>query len=327
MPAEDETSPGTPDGGLDRASRRRLGRRRKTILTCLLAVLLIPLIGNVLASWAVAYADRGADRDPATAILRGAESRDLGPEGAPVAVLLIHGFAGATNNFGQLPELLAAEGFRVRAMRLPGHGTSPRNLRRTEPGELVDAVMHEVDALDARHDRVVVVGHSMGGALGTLAAAQGHVDGLVLAAPYFQITRRWYYILPPETWIQVGNPFIRWVYKGRLFLQVNRREAKEDIVTYAWLPTRAGLTSMEVARRANAWGVLGDVTCPVLMLHGRDDAVVCPEAARCAFDAMASHDKRAVWLDRSNHHVFWDHDRQEVMREVTGFVRHLAEAS
>jgi carboxylesterase len=300
---------------------RRLWRRLLILAFCLAAI----LCGcNTLAGVLVKRADARAPRDPETGILIGAEPRDLGLESADRAVLFVHGFAGAGNNFADLPERVAEQGWRVRGMRLPGHGTSPRDMETVTPDELVEAVLAETRSLRESHSKVVLVGHSMGGALSTIVEAQEPVDGLILGGAYFGVTYRWYYILKPEQWIRIGTPFMRWVYKGQLFLQVNKKEVKDDIVAYTWLPARSGLALSALGRRASSPAVLDNVTCPVLMLHAPGDIAASPECAQQAFDAMASQEKRLVWLERSNHHVFWDYDQKQLQEAVLEFLNNLS---
>lgn len=274
----------------------------------------------LLTNRMVTRADRNAARNPHTGILLGAEERDLGPVDARGAVLLVHGFLGAGNNFADLPERLAALGWRVRVMRLPGHGTSPRDFQRVTPDELLSAVREELGALQATYGKVIVVGHSMGGTLSTLAVAEDGADGLVLAAPFFGVTYRWYYILKPEIWTWITRPIMPWVYKGQCFTQVNRKEAKPEIVSYTWMPTRALSTLYELARRARSKEILNNITCPVLLIHAHGDVSASIKASRKSFDVMASTDKRAVWLKKSNHHIFWDYEREQVMKEIEKFI-------
>ena len=47
--------------------------------------------------------------------------------------------------------------------------------------------------------------------------------------------------------------------------------------------------------------------------------------ARQALEHMASDEKKFVLLERSNHHIFWDYDREQVYAEVLRFLeRHAA---
>jgi len=280
----------------------------------------------VLTDRLVTRADRRALRDPDTGILVGAEPRDLGPAGAEMGILLVHGFIGAGNNFNDLPERLAERGWRVRVMLLPGHGTSPRDFMEVGPDELLDAVLAELSALRANHSRVVLVGHSMGGSLCVLVAAQEDVDGIVLGAPYFGVTYRWYYILPAELWTKLASPFMRWVPKGRKLVQVNRKEVMDQIVSYRWTPLPGVMTLIELGRQAGDPAVLGRVRCPVLLIHSHGDNAASPKAAAEAFRNIGSTNKRAVWLETSNHVIYWDFEREQVAEEILRFVESIDKA-
>lgn len=264
----------------------------------------------------VAWSDARQPRNAQTGLLTGAEPRDLGPVDADCAVLLVHGFLGCGNNFAKLPDRLAEQGCRVRVMLLPGHGTSPKDLARVSGAELTGAVLDEIDRLRPKHKRLILVGHSMGGTLCTLAASQREVDGLILAAPYFGVTGHWYYGLKPETWATVTGPVMPWLYKGRGLIQVNRREARGDIVSYRWVPSSSVKVLMGLARQANRPELLGNVSCPVLLIHSRNDEAASPAAAESAFARMAAKEKKAVWLEKSNHILFWDFDAETAMQLV-----------
>jgi len=298
--------------------------KARRLLLCTAASVVVLCFGcRVLTNRLVTLETQRAPRDPETGILVGAEPRDLGPADADLAVLLVHGFVGAGNNFNDLPDRLAAHGWRVRVMLLPGHGTSPRDLEQTTADELLDAVLTEFETLHARHTRVALIGHSMGGTLCTLAAAQTHVDGLVLAAPYFGVTYRWYYLLPAETWSTLTSPMVRWVRKSKWLVQVNRKEVKDQIVSYTWTPARGTQTLIEMGRRAGNPEILDDVTCPVLLVQSHGDLAASPKASAKAFEQIGATNKRAVWLDRSNHILFWDFDRDRVAEEIIAFLTSL----
>ena len=299
-------------------------RHRKRVGLAVLGVLVACSAQALLSGMLADLWGRRAARDPETGVLVGAEARDLGPEDAACAALLVHGFLGAGNNFADLPEQLAAHGWRVRVMRLPGHGTTPRDLARTTAKELEHAVSAEARALREHHETVALIGHSMGGALCTLAAAEGEADAVVLAAPYFGVTHHWYYLLRPEQWVALTHHFVPWTYKGSAFVQVNRKEARKQILTYKWVPAQALVTLMAIGKKVRSPEVLASVQCPVLLIHSRADQAACPEAAARAFDAMPSARKRAVWLETSNHIIFWDLERQQVAEEILDFLGGLS---
>lgn len=305
--------------------RRWAWRLRKPLIAIALAAGVLAvynlIMGNLAARW-----DAAAPRNPETGILIGAEELDLGPEDSEAAVLLVHGFVGGSNNFWELPQRLADEGYRVRAMRLPGHGTTPADFAATPASEFPLAVLRELRALKTKHDRVYLVGHSMGGTLSVLAAAMEPVDGLVLAAPYFGVTYQWYYVLPPERWTKLTAPLVKWVYKSRPFIRVNREEAKDEILSYVWIPAEGSKTLVELGESANDPFVLEQIECPVLLLHGTEDFAASPEAAEQAFQQITAKDKTLHWYENSDHHLFWDYDREAVIEQTVDFLNRLENA-
>ncbi|HDP34785.1 MAG TPA: alpha/beta fold hydrolase [Candidatus Hydrogenedentes bacterium] len=126
---------------------------------------------NIFDKRVTRYDDK-TPRDPETGIMEGAAPRTLGPENTDKAILFVHGFSGTPNNFHDLPDQVAEAGWRVRVMLLPGHGTSPREFEKTSAEQLRQGVADELAPLRERYKTVVLVGHSMGGALATLTTAE-----------------------------------------------------------------------------------------------------------------------------------------------------------
>jgi carboxylesterase len=266
-----------------------------------------------------------ADRDPLTGVIRGAEAVTLAPQGADprtsgTAVLMIHGFLAARSDFADLGERLARRGFTVRLMRLPGHGTIPPDLEFLPDGALFQAVHQEYLKLRAGHRRVCVVGFSMGGALATLLASMEPVDRLVLAAPYYGVSYKWYYVLPPETWNTLIGWAVPYLKKSERFTRINDRSQVRKFFRYQTVPTGGVRQLVALGKAARRPETLRKVTCPVLLLHAEGDEAASAKAARKAFEQLGSPRKEAVWFQKSNHIIFWDYDRDEVKRRVEEFL-------
>lgn len=250
----------------------------------------------------------------------------VGSPDANTAVLFVHGFNGGTDNFEDLPARVAEIGAFAHVMLLPGHGTRPSELRDVTQDELLNAVLSEIRRLKSSHERVVLVGHSMGGTLCALAATHESVDGVVLGAAYFGVTHKWYYGLRPESWSTLAAPIIPWIYKGNFSLKTNDRSAQQHISSYHWIPLKATVTLGQLGEAVREPSVLGAITCPVLMFHSQNDVASAPDVAKRAFEALASDDKELVWIDRSSHLVFWDYDRKMVARRTVEFVKQIQDA-
>lgn len=319
-----------PNGAMQPTSKFEIpvSRGRRWVIRCLkfVAATVAFFIGyGILSDYLVNVADAKAIRDPDSSVLMGAQPCNLGPSNSDYAVLFIHGCVGAGNNFNHLPETMAAAGWRVRVMRLPGHGTSPRDFEKTTKTELLEAVRSELLSLRSTGAKsVILVGHSMGGTLATLTAAELPIDGLVLGGSYFGVTHHWFYGFKPETWHSMLSPAVRWIYKGKVFLQCNRVEVKPEIVSYAWVPTRGLTLLQELGRLANRPQTLEKIRCPVLMLHGPGDQAASFERARHAFEQMPASRKQFVELSKSNHHIFWDWEAEKVEAAVLKFAAEIA---
>lgn len=310
---------------------RRRGRRVRRTIAGLAAV--VVLLGVVAAVTGCMHGRRRLreeleqrPRHPETGVLPGAEARDYAPAAdAPssgAAVLLLHGYLGCRRDFNDLPERLAARGFHVRAARLPGHGTTPLELEQQTPDTMIEGARAELARLHERFEDVYVVGFSMGGTLGTLLAAEGGVEGLVLVAPYYAIRYHWWYVLPVETWHGMLGWTVPYFPRRRMFIQVNREEAKDEILSYWVAPSKSARMLIRLARRGRRPEVLERVTCPVLMLVTDGDEAASPGRARKAYATMQPGRGELVTMpERNNHHLLWDYDREDAIGRIEAFLR------
>jgi esterase/lipase len=240
---------------------------------------------------------------------------------APAAVLLIHGFVGSPTEYADLGEHLAAQGYHVRLMRLPGHGTTPQDFARQTTATLLNAVRTEYAALRRDYPSVAVGGFSMGGALATLLAAETDADRLILFAPYFGVTYRWFYVLPVEKWNALLRPMVPYVPKSERFVQVNRRESVPHIYSYRVVPTKGAATLIELGKRARDPRVVAQVKCPVLLVASEGDRAASPARMQQVFAQFSNPAKHAVWLNsRNNHDIFWDWDAADAKRAAVDFM-------
>src|SRR5215470_2612452 len=141
-------------------------------------------------------ARRGADLMQPVTVQTGAEP--FAADGGPVGVLVCHGFTGSPRTVRPWAEHLAAAGLTVRAPRLPGHGTTWRDLSRTGWEDWYGAAERAFAELSGRCEQVFVAGISMGACLGfRLAETQGaKVSGLVVVNPWLAPDTRLFLLAP-----------------------------------------------------------------------------------------------------------------------------------
>jgi len=106
------------------------------------------------------------------------------------ACLLLHGFTGSPWDMRPLGEALARGGYYVRAIRLPGHGSTPEALGSVSHRDWEQAAEDAVFSL-RNFRQLYIAGLSMGALLGLLLASRhpDRVHGLALLAPAVRFRR------------------------------------------------------------------------------------------------------------------------------------------
>lgn len=100
------------------------------------------------------------------------------------AVLFIHGHMGSMRQFEPVEALVAGDGVDTLRISLPGHDCAIGEFRRSKLRHWQSCVDAAAQSLSRSHERVVLVGHSMGGLLSICACANGipNVAGIVAVA-------------------------------------------------------------------------------------------------------------------------------------------------
>jgi len=87
-------------------------------------------------------------------------------------------------------EMLAAHGYTSKGILLPGHGTQPEDLMEVTYKDWINAAQAGINELKKTCQKIVVIGHSMGGLLALQMAARNKVDGVVTIAAAIKPSNR-----------------------------------------------------------------------------------------------------------------------------------------
>jgi pyruvate dehydrogenase E2 component (dihydrolipoamide acetyltransferase) len=232
---------------------------------------------------------------PGFVTVGGRRLRHLIARGTEDAVVLVHGFGGSLDNWGENYAALAATGRTVAALDLPGHGESSTDVGSGSLEELATAVLGYLDAIGL--DRVHLVGHSMGAAI-----------CLVLADRVPQRVRSLTLIGPAGIGQKISADFIRGYIGARSRVEVEpllrllysdpgyvTEELLQQALDYK---RREGIVEALMKIASSRYGgtpagrQLRDVTgsVPTLVVWGADDAVIPPpEPAVLAREGVGFH--------------------------------------
>ena len=236
-------------------------------------------------------------------------------DGNRTGIVLTHGFSGSPPEMRPLGEYLAARGYTVRGLRLPGHGTLPHDLLRVDWQDWVAAVDAAVTDLNRVCNAIFLCGLSMGATLSLYTASQRRVTGVIsMAAPIIRATDDWRVrALPVLKYVR------RWYEPTEQPLPAGLTPVPPDAIwSYRRTPTRAiheldklvGIT----ARR------LPTITAPTLIIASELDPVVAPKNALYLYDHLGAQDKELLWFNKSGHGLPVDVEREEVWAAIDDWI-------
>ncbi|PJA25531.1 MAG: hypothetical protein COX57_03130 [Alphaproteobacteria bacterium CG_4_10_14_0_2_um_filter_63_37] len=202
------------------------------------------------------------------------------PNGA--GVVLAHGFTGSPWEMRLLGARLVQEGFTVYGVRLPGHGTSPEDLKACTWPEWVEVVDAAATALHSACDRVYGVGLSTGGLAVLYEAATQPAQFRAIAALSPALIHR-----SKTAWL--AN-YVSWLKEE----DVRPLTEEEKPFYYERRPLKAiaQLNDFQKAVRE----VLGQIKQPILVMQSRDDGTIDPESSEVVLRSVASKQRLIHWF-------------------------------
>ncbi len=251
------------------------------------------------------------------------------PDSNPKAlVLLIHGYAEHSGRYQYFAEHCLSKGYAVYAIDHWGHGRSDGT-----PGFVPEfSVFHDgVDQLlaNARKDfrdlPVVLVGHSMGGLISAtyLLAKQSRFAACVLSGPAIKAAEE------PSAFLKAMSGFLsRFLPKlGVLELDPDGISRDPQVVAdYLADPLvyngkmGARLAAELLGNMAIVQKNTGQISLPLLMLHGEKDSLAAAEGSRFLDAHISSRDKMLKIYPGLFHEIFNEPEKDEVLNDMTGWL-------
>lgn len=228
-------------------------------------------------------------------------------QGGRHGVLLLHGFTGTAAHMRLIGEELHAQGFTVKGVNLPGHGTTMEDMAKTDWKMWLHAAKSAFLELKATCDHVSVAGLSMGGVLTMILAEQMDVTAAAPISAPTAVKARGLALAG------LAHHFIKHIWWNP---PTERQDVLDQRYDYGYpgFPTQCGASLhklMTLARRN-----LFAITCPILVVQSHGDETIAPESAETILSGVSSEKKGVLWLDEVPHVLTISKEYKRVAAEI-----------
>ncbi|KML68791.1 alpha/beta hydrolase [Pectobacterium peruviense] len=218
--------------------------------------------------------------------LRWNTPRETRPAGQPhKAILLVHGLGDSPGSFIDVTPELVKQGFLVRTVLLPGHGTRPSDLLHVTVDDWRKVVAEQAAILSKEVDEVYLGGFSTGGNLALEYASQhSEIKGLVLFSPAIKSNEKYDFMTP------LLSVFTDW-------LMPPRPGYPEQLATrYMRVPTNGFAQYYYSSSGVRSQLAKKPYDKPVLIVLAEHDSVVDTTYVVNAFDTQFTNPRsRLIW--------------------------------
>lgn len=213
-------------------------------------------------------------------------------EGGDTGVLLVHGFTGSVAHMRPLGDALAARGYTVMGINLPGHATTEADMALSDWRQWLSATQNAVAELRRRCHTVAVAGLSMGGLLALLLAEEGKADACVTLSTPMATQNKLLVLAGALAFVQ---PRISWAPPEE------RHKLLDSAFDfgYSGFPTRKAADLNRLIHMARSG--LSQVRCPLLAVQSTGDETIWQGSADCILAGASSEIKQKLVLQKVPH--------------------------
>ena len=251
------------------------------------------------------------------------------------AVLLFHGMTGSPYEMKKMGKALFDADFDVFCYCLPGHGTSPINIKTVRWENWYDDSVLHYKELTQKYDEVYLGGLCLGAVL-AIAIAQEYqnVRGIVSLSttlfldgwtiPWYNFFMpigvhtilRYYYSFPEREPYGLKNETLR---KKIAALQKRNTEALDNY------PMSCIYELLKFSKQTQK--NIAKVTAPILLMHAKEDDLTSTKSAEFVYRNISSKTKNYIKLENSYHLIVMDYERDYVFEKSIEFFNSLSDFS
>lgn len=197
--------------------------------------------------------------------------------------LLFHGLNDSPFIWRDMADALTERGFDVRAILLPGHGSTPEAQLSMSYRRWINAAREHMRLYRESDTPFYLGGFSLGGVLATLLASEADdpIDGLLLFSPAYQSQRD-----DLLRWAGVYSKFKPWVFGGMI--------REDNPVKYNSIPINATSQYYKTTHRLKRHWPRKPLSVPTLAVASANDSIVDVNYMMKSFDQGFTGKKKLI---------------------------------
>jgi carboxylesterase len=232
--------------------------------------------------------------------------------GSDKGVLLLHGFTGTPAEMKYLGERIFRSGYSIHIPRYPGHGTSLEEMVLTRSRDWYISAREALIELMNYCQEVYLVGMSMGGILSILLAREFSIKRIALLSVPASIKEKSIYITP------VVGIFKKILWRMNPTKGVSCEEARSYHVCYNMgIPIRQSWQLLRLIKKAMK--NLPHVHSDALLIQSQNDSIIPKNSIDFIYERLGSAIKERVVLERSDHAITIDFEKDIVADRIIEF--------
>jgi esterase/lipase/1-acyl-sn-glycerol-3-phosphate acyltransferase len=244
------------------------------------------------------------------------------PNKSSIGIVLCHGYKSAPKEVELLANFLNELGFKVYAVRLKGHGTSPIDQSRCSYEDWYQSLQIGYSALSMICEKIIMIGFSMGGLLTLLSASKKSNNSKLLSIISINSALKLNNFSAKfargfELWNDILEKFD--IHKGQLSYVDDHPENPDINYSRNYIASVAQLEKLMDECDKN----LSLIKCPTLVIQGDNDPVVNPISGQNIYNKINSSVKFLSILEFKNHVIIYCNDSQKVFDEIKKFFVNL----
>lgn len=234
-------------------------------------------------------------------------------QGNQIGVLLTHGFCSTAQEMLELSELLNKErGYTTFSVLLAGHGTSPADLAQTDMIDWYRSIKEGYDFLKQICNKIILVGHSMGGTLSLLLAANEEVEGIVTLCTPIKVE---YFM---QDYLFLVADLLKYFPRRKHEIELMEKNSLLNYRVSALKAVEHLLDLMEIAREE-----IKKVDAPIFTITaGKDERVPLYNAEKI-HSLVKSPIKKDYLAENSEHTILFGPEKEQIFDLIDSFIEQL----